>query len=105
MNPLKRFTQRIGKLLRRAKDVAENLLLTLLGRERPNRPRFLKPDEELPPDAEYRKTFLVQEDAEEYAKEIPVPTIIVIIEADESALLDPSQDDPEPKAYDVYVVY
>ncbi len=101
MNPLKRFIKRVGKLVRRALEVGENLLYTLLGREAPNRPRVLEPDEQLPQGADYRKTFLLPSDAEAYASEIPVPTVIVLIYPDDAE----DTDDVDPEAYEVYVVY
>lgn len=108
MNPLKRFLARTGRRLRRAArrtlGVAQNVLLSLLGKPTRRLPRILDSQSQLPPDAEYRKTFEFESDAVAYALEIPVETIVVAIYADDGIAVGTPQE-ADLIGYEVYIIY
>lgn len=108
MNPLSRFLKRTGRRLRRAARrslaVAQNLLLTLLGKPTRRFPQILDSLSQLPPDAEYRKTFAFESDAIAYAMEIPVETIVVAVYASDNSAVG-TVDEADLLGYEVYIIY
>lgn len=90
------------RTLRRLIGAARNALMLLLGRETTPSVEPSTPSD-VPADAEYRRTFEQRSDAEAYASEIPVPTIVVARPpSPEDTLVF---DTDEGVLYDVYIVY
>lgn len=98
----KRLVDLPREAVERTVGAAKNVLELLLGRERQETPKV----KDAPEGADYRRTFYLPEDAEAYAAEIPVPTVIVVrpIEPDEQGLVF-DDDDTDDFAYDVFITY
>lgn len=85
MNPLRA----IGRAVRRAVATARNALLALFRRESRATRQAEPRGGSAPVGGEYRRTFDIREDAEFYAREIPLPTLVKETDS----------------GFDVYIVY
>ncbi|RMD73862.1 MAG: hypothetical protein D6823_12565 [Chloroflexi bacterium] len=94
--------ERVVEAADRVAAVVENTLNRVTG-EDPDEIEYLEDENELPNNADPRKAFLEPEDAENYASEIPVPTVIVKIPIPSDDSDD--SDSGEEYMYRVYVVY